>query len=308
MTGSFSLKRWRRYGQDRLYVNAPDGSTAGCLDLVSGALTIEDGWADEDLRAALSADPEAAPWLTAPCGRGLTEPAAPVVEAGPPPDEPPQEPSAATGEGEDLAARHPGAAARRRAEEERERLKAKAPVARIFARVLGVHTDERAWRVGADGEEAVGARLERLGEHGWHVLHAIPVGRNGADIDHLLIGPGGVYTINTKNHRGKKVWVGERAVLVDGHRTDYLRNSRFEAERASKLLSAALGRCVPVQAVLVILTGSLVPNVTVKQQPADVLVLDRMDLPGVFRRAPLRMAAEEVEEVFALARRPETWR
>ncbi|HTW97176.1 MAG TPA: nuclease-related domain-containing protein [Acidimicrobiales bacterium] len=136
----------------------------------------------------------------------------------------------------------------------------------------------------------------------------IPVGRNGADIDHLLIGPGGFYTINTKNRRGKRVWVGERAVLVDGQRTAYLRSSRSEAERASKLLSAALGRPVPVRAVLVILTGSLVPNVTVKQQPADVLVLDRMDLPGVFRRAPLRMAAEEVEEVFALARRPETWR
>jgi hypothetical protein len=288
VTESFSLKRWRRYGQDRLYVNALDGTRAGWLDLVSGELTVEDGWAADDVRAALASVPEAARWLTGP---------SPNLEL-----------SATIGEGEDLAGRHPGAAARRRAEGERDRLKAKAPVARLVLRLAGEHTDERAWRVGADGEEAIGSRLERLHEHGWRVLHAVPIGRSGTDIDHLLIGPSGVHTINTKNHLGKRVWVGERAVLVDGQRTDYLRNSRFEAERASKLLSAALGRHVPVRAVLVILTGSLVPNVTVKQQPADVLVLDRMDVPGVFRRAPVRMAAEEVEEVYALARREETWR
>ena len=32
----------------------------------------------------------------------------------------------------------------------------------LFARVLGVHTDERAFRVGAKGERLVGQQLDRL--------------------------------------------------------------------------------------------------------------------------------------------------
>ncbi len=31
----------------------------------------------------------------------------------------------------------------------------------------------------------------------------------GSDIDHLVIGKGGVYPVNTKRHPGGKVWVRE---------------------------------------------------------------------------------------------------
>ena len=64
---------------------------------------------------------------------------------------------------------------------------------------------------------------------------------------------------------------------------------------------------MPVQAVLVILTGSVVLNVGEAPTRRDARA--RSDGPArVFRRAPLRMVAEEVKEVFALARCPETWR
>lgn len=114
-------------------------------------------------------------------------------------------------------------------------------VGAFLARALDLKTDEQAWRVGANGEETVGAKLEKLSKHGWHVLHAVPVGERGSDIDHVLIGPGGVWTINTKNHPGKAIWVGKHQVRVDGHKTTYLRNSRFEAERASRLLTRRAG-------------------------------------------------------------------
>jgi hypothetical protein len=119
----------------------------------------------------------------------------------------------------------------------------------------------------------VGARLDRLTKHGFRVLHSIPVGKGKSDIDHLVIAKGGVYPVNTKRHPGGNVWVGEKVILVNGQRTDYLRNSRYEAERVRKVLLAHLGVEVPVRAVLVFLTGTVVPQVTIKQMP-DVLVLD----------------------------------
>jgi len=53
---------------------------------------------------------------------------------------------------------------------------------------------------GATGEEEVGALLDGLQELGWRVLHDISFG-NG-NVDHLLIGPGGVFTVETKSHPG----------------------------------------------------------------------------------------------------------
>jgi hypothetical protein len=69
----------------------------------------------------------------------------------------------------DLAMNRPGQAAGRKAQE----LQRAAPVRSFVARLLRVPTDERAWRVGADGEEEVGRRLRKLG-NAWHVLHAYP--------------------------------------------------------------------------------------------------------------------------------------
>jgi hypothetical protein len=175
----------------------------------------------------------------------------------------------------DLAANRPGQAARAQAVLELAAMKDRTRVGTFLARLVDAKTDERAWRVGADGEETVGARLEKLTAQGWHVLHAVPVGTKGSDIDHVLIGPGGVYTLNTKHHPGGKVWVGQHAIKVNGHSVQYLRNSRFEAERASKLLTAAVGWPVFVKPVLIFLTGTLIPDVTIKQQPDDVVVLDR---------------------------------
>lgn len=207
----------------------------------------------------------------------------------------------------DLATHVPGQAAREQAQRELGAMRARTRIGTFLARATDMKTDERAWRVGAGGEQTVGARLEKLRPLGWQVLHAVPVGTRGSDIDHVVIGWGGVYTLNTKTHPGGRVWVGEHAVRVSGQPTPYLRNSRHEAERASRLLSSAVGYPVPVRAALVFLTGSLVPNVTIKAKPADVAIYDRMDIPGVFKRAPRRLDAQQAAAIYEAARRCTTW-
>lgn len=53
----------------------------------------------------------------------------------------------------------------------RDEVNAQAPMLNLAARLLGVKTDERAWRIGAKGEEEVGARLAKLGAE-WRQLHS----------------------------------------------------------------------------------------------------------------------------------------
>lgn len=56
--------------------------------------------------------------------------------------------------------------------------------------------------------------------------------------------------MNAKHHPGAKIWVAGTTFMVNGQKQPYLRNSRHEAPRATKLLTAAAG--VPVHAVGVV--------------------------------------------------------
>lgn len=301
---SLTVSRWTKYGKDRLYVNA-DGQRVGWLDLATGQTTLERPDLAFNFRAAL-ADYYG---LSAPLGDPLAPSTARTEPIPPAAPEPAAAAALAPAEPAwtDLAGNRPGQAAHTQAEAELAAMRERTKVGAFLARTFDVKTDERAWRVGANGEETVGAKLDKLTKHGWHVLHAVPVGNRGSDIDHVLIGHGGVYTVNTKTHPGKSIWVGKYAIKVDGYSVPYLRNSRHEAERAQRLLTAAVGWPVPVHPVLVFLTGTLIPDVTIKQQPDDVTVLDRMDIPGAFKRAPRRLNADQVGEVYEQARRSTNW-
>jgi hypothetical protein len=53
---------------------------------------------------------------------------------------------------------------------------------------------------GASGEEQVGGLLDDMAERGWHVIHDASLGRG--NVDHILIGPSGIFTIETKSRPG----------------------------------------------------------------------------------------------------------
>ena len=53
---------------------------------------------------------------------------------------------------------------------------------------------------GALGEEQVGGILDRMSGSGWHVIHDASLGRG--NVDHILIGPSGIFTVETKSHPG----------------------------------------------------------------------------------------------------------
>ena len=304
MSGEATVTRWRRYGRDRLYVTAADGDAFGWHDLIADVAHPEQPELADQLAAAVVA------WRAenAPATAETTVPVAEVPAVEPEPEavdeavvEPEPEPEPEP-EWQDLAGIAPGAQARKQATELREA----APVKTFVARVFGVHTEERAWRIGAVGEEKVADRLARLvaKDPRWRMLHAIPVGERGSDIDHLAIGPGGVFTINAKHHPGAKIWVGGDTFLVNGTRVPYVHNARHEARRAGRLLSAATGLEVDV-------TGVVVPvradDVVVKAQPEDVHVLNRYQLGRWLRRQPEVLDEATIAAVYEAARRSTTW-
>ena len=172
---------------------------------------------------------------------------------------------------------------------------------RLLRRAYRIHDDERAWRRGAEGEEAVARRLAKLPE-GWTVLHDLCLRESGTNLDHLVVGPAGVFVLNTKALSGK-VWVGDRVVMVNGRKTTYLRTARWEARRVGELLTAAGAPEVEITPALV-LVGC---EVTVRSTPPDVEIWRRRDLPRLLTRRPRTVDDDLVRHLRDVAVRDTTW-
>ena len=69
--------------------------------------------------------------------------------------------------------------------------------------------EARRVRLGRDGERAVGETLQALVAERWQIFHDVP--GEGFNIDHVAIGPGGVFTIETKTRSKPE---GRRASIV----------------------------------------------------------------------------------------------
>lgn len=147
-------------------------------------------------------------------------------------------------------------------------------------------------------------QLQKLGPD-WRVLHAVPVGTKGSDIDHVLIGPPGVFTLNAKHHPHGNVWVYYDAFAVNGQKYPYIRNSRFEARRASKLLARAVGSAVDVHGVVVVVGAHR--GFTIKHQPNDVRVVGRNQLASWLSKLPRQQSQADVELIYHFARKSATW-
>jgi Nuclease-related domain len=100
--------------------------------------------------------------------------------------------------------------------------------------------DTVARRRGAAGERRTARLLAPLEHRGWAVLHDLAIPGSAANIDHLVIGPGGVLAIDSKQYRGRlradrdgMVWHG-RHLLVSA-----LRTTLWEADQADEVLGIA---------------------------------------------------------------------
>jgi len=80
---------------------------------------------------------------------------------------------------------------------------------------------------GADGEQDVGLVLSRLPQE-FHIFNGL--GFEGGDVDHIIVGPTGVFVIETKNHGGTISQRGHRLCrngIPLGH--DFVRQAECEA-------------------------------------------------------------------------------
>ncbi|MFI2754253.1 nuclease-related domain-containing protein [Cellulomonas sp. P22] len=248
MNEALIVRRWRRYGADRLYVTAESGARVGCVDLQSGEVIVDEPVLEDGVRQAAQAY--------------LRSDVAELVLP--------------------------------------------------FHRDIAIDDlDDLARLDGADYEPGVRARvgsvrlrLDGLTSHGWHVVHGVPLGRQGTVVDHLLIGPGGIFTVTERSHPGERIRVSRRTMSISDKPVPYLRDAHLEATRVQSLLRSAVGSQLTVRAVIV-LQGVI--EMRPGERPDDALVVARSDVPGVFHNLLERLEAPRVDAIAAVARQRTTW-
>ena len=135
-------------------------------------------------------------------------------------------------------------------------------------------------------------QLDHLQRRGYRAIHILPIPDSEEQIDHLVIGPAGVFAIDseawdkrmpvrTSSHL--KLWLGPNSM------TDQIENARWEADQAAKLLSAAMGSPVTVRAAMAVYGPKIPWDVA---EIRDVDVFDGPRLRKYLRRRARRRGAQ----------------
>jgi hypothetical protein len=100
----------------------------------------------------------------------------------------------------------------------------------------------RTWQRGAAGERRTARLLERLTRDGFVVFHDLAVpGNTSANVDHLAIGPSGVFVIDSKQWTGSVHQGADGLVWHNHYRLDRsLETVRWEAETVGRLLGTRI--------------------------------------------------------------------
>ena len=157
--------------------------------------------------------------------------------------------------------------------------------------------DASAWRRGAAGERRTARLLGPLARHGWAVLHDLAIPGSQANLDHLVIGPSGVFVIDSKQYRGRlqldptgRLWHGRHPLAPT------LRAADFEADQAARVLPDPGVAVVPIVAV----HGAQVPWGKVVMDGVPVVSARR--LPSMLRALPAVLGPERVAALADQAR------
>jgi hypothetical protein len=184
----------------------------------------------------------------------------------------------------------------------------------IFAVILDtirrarLSSSVEAWQKSSAAERNTERQLRALEKSGWYVLHAraVPMDDDGASdgkIDHLIVGPTGVYAIDSER------WDKRLPVRALNHKSLYhgpvdkkgrLDEARWEANQASKLISRQLGSEIPVQPSVAIY-GPAISWKVLRVRDVDVYSGGRAR--KYLRRRPKVLTGTDVERIAKAAER-----
>ncbi|MEU6785257.1 nuclease-related domain-containing protein [Nonomuraea angiospora] len=139
------------------------------------------------------------------------------------------------------------------------------------------HSSVPAWRRTSVAERRTEAQLRKLERSGYRTLHARAIPNSEAQIDHLVVGPTGVYAVDSEKWDKRlpvRVQMGKKLFHGPFDKKARLTEAKWEASQASELITQSFGREVAVVPSLAIY-GPAVPWKIMTIRGVDVYQGDR---------------------------------
>ncbi|MFG2980702.1 nuclease-related domain-containing protein [Streptomyces sp. NPDC048258] len=147
-------------------------------------------------------------------------------------------------------------------------------------------------------QQRMGDACDALEADGWRILHCVPLPGTGR-IDHLLIGPAGIFCVRSVPGRRQRAVVGDLLLTVG--RAEPRPDPRW-ARRAAALATLALtAQVTPALAVADASRVEVAPTVR------DIRVLQPTTAAADLGRSPAALKPPDIEALFTLARDVRTW-
>ena len=145
---------------------------------------------------------------------------------------------------------------------------------------------------GAQAEAYVGWMLFYLPES-WHVFHGVTFDDFG-DIDHIVVGPSGVFCISTKSSRGTYSLAPDGALLLNGSPCDHIEKAQRQTMRLHDRLTGFFGSNVPwIQPVL----AAPLAFVAFDSRKHNVWVLHQDNLFDTFQQLKARLSTQQINQI-----------
>jgi len=156
-------------------------------------------------------------------------------------------------------------------------------------------------RLGLLGEQSVAEQLQSLFAEGYRVFHDVP-GDGKWNIDHVVVGPSGVFAIETKSRTKRPRQTGERdhEAVFDGSGIQFPHykdaKAPEQAQRNAKWLSDMLAKATGERSAvrpIVALPGWWV---TLKAN-SDIKVLSGKQVPGFIMKEPPKLSGKMIQQI-----------
>jgi len=167
----------------------------------------------------------------------------------------------------------------------------------IVAAGLLAPNSTTAWATGAQGEQRTAQFLDPLAAEGFFILHDRKIPGSPANIDHIVIGPTGVFVIETKNIAGRMTIAGDE-VRIAGRRVNAVEEVGHEAEAVSAVLGPALdSRGLTVVPVICAHRADLP---LFRSSVAGIRIVDGKGLAHLLKASPAVLSPDDVGALAAL--------
>lgn len=162
--------------------------------------------------------------------------------------------------------------------------------------LMDLSSEMGSWRTGADAEDRTARALAELEAEGFVVLHDRRKPGTRDNIDHVIVGPTGVFVVETKSYSGPLSIRGDDVFVGGRRRTDIVHHARSEADIVQAILAISGGGLL-VTPILCIHRAELP---LLKAEVQGIRVVNERGLVRVLRRTAEVLDPQAVLQVAAL--------